>query len=258
MSRTETKLEWFYRVVIPKATSVGAAVVVVGALFKIEHLPGAGVMLAVGLLTEAAIFMMGLFQPSPPPEAHYEWEKVYPELADPNAKAVKREQKNLPQRDDKTAIALAAMESQLAAAVKPDMLKNFGAGMESLTKTVGQIKDVTNTTVASEAYTKSLTTATKSMGDLNSAYSKTLGAMSEMANATKDAKEYHSQVQVITKNLGALNAVYEMELKDANSHLKAMNKFYTNLTTAMESMSDASKESQVFKDQMKSLTTNLT
>ena len=57
MSRKETKLEWFYRVVIPKATSVGAAVVVVGALFKIEHLPGAGVMLAVGLLTEAAIFL---------------------------------------------------------------------------------------------------------------------------------------------------------------------------------------------------------
>ncbi|MFT5914659.1 MAG: gliding motility-associated protein GldL [Flammeovirgaceae bacterium] len=259
MMKTESKLNWFYRVVIPKATSVGAAVVVVGALFKIEHLPGAGVMLAVGLLTEAAIFLFGLFQPSPPPEAHYEWEKVYPGLADDTIKPVIQQGgKKLPVRDDKTAIALAAMESQLASAVKPEMLKNFGAGMESLTKTVGQIKDVTNTTVASEAYTKSLTTATKSMGDLNSAYSKTLGAMSEMANATKDAKEYHSQVQVITKNLGALNAVYEMELKDANSHLKAMNKFYTNLTTAMESMSDASKESQVFKDQMKSLTTNLT
>ncbi len=63
MSRTETKLEWFYRVVIPKATSVGAAVVVVGALFKIEHLPFAGEMLTVGLLTEAFIFLLGLFQP---------------------------------------------------------------------------------------------------------------------------------------------------------------------------------------------------
>ena len=79
-----------------------------------------------------------------------------------------------------------------------------------------------------------------------------------MADATKDTKDYHAQVQTITKNLGALNAVYEMELKDANSHLKAMNKFYSNLTVAMESMSDASKESKVFKEQMTSLTSNLT
>ena len=261
MSKQETKLEWFYRVVIPKATSVGAAVVVTGALFKIQHYPGAGVMLGVGLITEAVIFLMGLFQPAPPPEAHYEWERVYPELAENtpiNPNRNKDKKKQLPVHDSATADKLALIEKQIADSLGGDTLKNFGSGMQKLTQTVGQIKDVTNTTVASEAYTKSLQTATKSMGDLNKAYANTVGAMSEMANATKDAKEYHSQVQTITKNLGALNAVYEMELKDANSHLKAMNKFYTNLTTAMESMSDASKESQVFKDQMKSLTTNLT
>ena len=259
MSKQETKLEWFYRVVVPKATSLGAAVVVLGALFKIQHYPGAGVMLGVGLITESFIFLMGVFQPAPPPEAHYEWEKVYPELAEANPiKKTKKETKQLPQRDDKTAIALAAMEKQLAEAVKPEMLKGFGDGMQKLTQTVGQIKDVTNTTVASEQYTKSLQSATKSMGDLNKAYANTVNAMSSMANATKDAKEYHAQVQTITKNLGALNAVYEMELKDANSHLKAMNKFYSNLTVAMESMSEASKESSVFRDQMKSLTGNLT
>ena len=79
----------------------------------------------------------------------------------------------------------------------------------------------------------------------------------DTSESAKDAKEYHSQVQVMTKNLGALNAVYEMELKDANSHLKAMNKFYSNLTTAMEGMADASRESQNFKNQMSQLTTNL-
>jgi hypothetical protein len=63
-------------------------------------------------------------------------------------------------------------------------------------------------------------------------------------NATKDAKEYHGQVQNITKNLGALNAVYEMELQDANNHLKAMNKFYANLTNAMQTMSEEKETSQ--------------
>ena len=260
MSKEETKLEWFYRVVVPKATSLGAAVVVLGALFKIQHYKGAGEMLMIGLCTESFIFLMGVFQPSPPPEAHYEWEKVYPELSEdvPTLPSTGGKKPVLPSAKPETLTKMAALEEALANAVKPDAVKNLGAGMQKLTQTVGQIKDVTNTTVASEQYTKSLTAATKSMGDLNKAYANTVNAMSSMANATKDAKEYHAQVQTITKNLGALNAVYEMELKDANSHLKAMNKFYSNLTTAMESMSEASKESSVFRDQMKSLTGNLT
>ena len=67
---------------------------------------------------------------------------------------------------------------------------------------------------------------------MNKSYASTVAAMSEMSNAANDAKQYHAQVQTITKNLGALNAVYEMELQDANNHLKAMNKFYSNLTNA--------------------------
>lgn len=259
MSKQETKLEWFYRVVVPKATSLGAAVVVLGALFKIQHYPGAALMLGVGLCTESFIFLMGVFQPSPPPEAHYEWERVYPELGEsPKLPKPGTKKPVLPTAKPETLTKMAALEDALAKAVNPESVKNLGAGMQKLTQTVGQIKDVTNTTVASEQYTKSLQSATKSMGDLNKAYANTVNAMSSMANATKDAKEYHAQVQTITKNLGALNAVYEMELKDANSHLKAMNKFYSNLTTAMESMSEASKESSVFRDQMKSLTGNLT
>ena len=81
MGKQETKLQWIYRAVIPKVTSVGAAVVVIGALFKIQHLPGAGYMLGVGLITEAVIFALGVFAPTPPVEAHYEWERAYPELA---------------------------------------------------------------------------------------------------------------------------------------------------------------------------------
>ncbi len=77
-------------------------------------------------------------------------------------------------------------------------------------------------------------------------------------DASKDAKNYHQQIQAVSKNLGALNAVYEMELKDANSHLKAMNKFYGNLSVAMQNMSDASQESENFKTEISKLTGNLT
>jgi len=111
---------------------------------------------------------------------------------------------------------------------------------------------------ASNDYTKNVQSASKSMGELSKSYGDTVAAMSVMANTSKDAAAYHSQIQSVTKNLGALNAVYEMELKDADSHLKAMNKFYSNLTSAMENMADASKESEQFKSQMGKLTTNIT
>jgi len=57
--------------------------------------------------------------------------------------------------------------------------------------------------------------------------------------------------------LGALNAVYEMELQDANNHLKAMNKFYSNLSIAMENMSEASRDTHQFKQELSKLTGNL-
>jgi len=258
MGKKESTLEWIYRQVIPSATSVGAAVVVVGALFKIQHLPGAGEMLGIGLITEAAIFLFGAFQPAPPPEAHYEWERVYPELADPSFQSLPK-----PKKDDDSGKKALAVTGQIdaflsEANLSADTFKSFGSGMKQLHESVNKMKDLTNVTMASDEYANSLKAATKSMGDLNKAQAATVQTMSAMADASKDAKQYHEQVQVITKNLAALNAVYDLELKDANSHLKAMNKFYANLTTAMQNMSDATQESKVFKDQMSSLTGNLT
>lgn len=257
MGKQETRLQWIYRVVIPKVTSLGAAVVVIGALFKIQHLPGAGFMLGVGLITESVIFALGVFAPSPPPEAHYEWERVYPELGAADFQPLPAKKGN---DAGKEALAVTGQIDKFLSEANLDSntFKSFGSGMRKLHDSVNQMKDMSGVATASGEYAKSLQSASKSMGDLNKAYGETVSAMGSMVNATKDAKEYHSQVQTITKNLGALNAVYEMELKDANSHLKAMNKFYSNLTTAMESMSDASKESKLFKEQMSSLTSNLT
>jgi gliding motility-associated protein GldL len=250
----ESKLDYIYRVVVPKVTSIGAAVVVIGALFKIMHWPGAGLMLTVGLSVESFLFFLGAFQPAPPPDKHYDWEKVYPELMEEAAKAIK------PKQDPNAGLAvLPSLDKMLGAAnLTEDAFKNFGEGIKTLNSSVSKMKDMTNVAAASDEYSKNLQSASKSMIELNKAYSTTVQAMNSMASATNDAKAYHAQIQVLTKNLGALNAVYEMELKDANSHLKAMNKFYSNLTVAMESMAEASKESQTFKSQMVTLTGNLT
>ena len=81
--------------------------------------------------------------------------------------------------------------------------------------------------------------------------------MSGFANAANDAQEYHTQVQAITSNLKSLNSIYELELADAQAHLKSLNQFYSNMGNAMNSMADAAKDAEEYKSGMQSLNSNL-
>src|SRR5687767_1366729 len=71
--------ELLYKTIMPKVYGIGAAVVIIGALFKILHMPGADEMLMIGLSVEAGIFFLSAFEP---PHNEVDWSKVYPELAE--------------------------------------------------------------------------------------------------------------------------------------------------------------------------------
>ncbi len=245
---------FFFDKVLPTLYSAGAAVVVLGALFKIQHWDGGSEMLTIGLGTEAVIFLLYALQTFVQPvETQPAWERVYPELADDyDGPVVKRSPS--PVSNGLTA----NMDTMLAdAKITPDIFDNLGKGFRSLTDTVSRIGDLTDATVATNDYAKSVKTASTAINDMNKSYGVAISAMSSMADATKDAQAYREQFQLITKNMGALNAVYEMELQDTTKHLKAMNAFYGNLTAAMENMADATKESQQFKSEMSKLTSNI-
>ena len=70
-------VELLYKTIMPKVYGIGAAVVIIGALFKILHYEGADQMLLIGLTTEAIIFFLSAFEP---PHQEPDWSKVYPEL----------------------------------------------------------------------------------------------------------------------------------------------------------------------------------
>lgn len=243
--------EKFYGKIAPIITGLGAAVVILGALFKIMHWNGAGPMLIVGLGTEAVLFAMFAFAPQVHDPA---WERVYPELDDEVwAKMSKTGAKPAP-----TGNGAATLDQMLAnAKIDQGMIDRLGKGFSGLADSVTKMGDITNASVATKEYAANVSNASKSLSEMNKSYAATVAAMGEMSNAANDAKQYHAQVQAITKNLGALNAVYEMELQDANNHLKAMNKFYNNLSNAMANMADASKDTEQFKGELAKLTTNL-
>ncbi|MDX2188874.1 MAG: gliding motility protein GldL [Bacteroidota bacterium] len=240
----------FYQNIAPVITGVGASVVILGALFKIMHWPGAAPMLIVGLGTEAVLFLLFAFAPPP---SDPDWTIVYPELGvDQHSHASHK-----PKKEKETGIVKKMDDMLSDANISKDTLTKLGEGFNALTETVSKMGNLADATVASNEYAANVKTATSTIQELNKSYSTTVTAMSAMADASTDAKEYHGQVQSITKNLSALNAVYEMELQDVNVHLKSINKFYGSLSSALENITEAGKDTEAFKNELTKLTGNL-
>lgn len=218
-----------------------AAVVIIGALFKILHLPGASEMLIVGMGVEALVFLISAFDP---PEDDYEWERVYPALADDSfvteepAKIDTSWTKSLEQIDGNVFNALSGT-------------------LQDLNYNVGKLTAVTDAADATNDYASKVREAAGKMDTLNRSYAVAVDSMSGFANAANDARAYHEQVQTITKNLSSLNSIYELELQDAKTHLKSLNQFYGSMTEAMGSMTEASKDAQQYKQGMAELNRNL-
>lgn len=244
---------FFWDKLVPTIYSAGAAVVILGALAKIQHWDFGGPLLTAGLGTEVLIFLLYALQTlTQSSEKEPDWTRVYPELADDySGPAITRGSAS-------SSGVTAKLDNMLDnAKISPEVFDSLGKGFRNLSDTVGRITDLTDATVATNDYARNVKNASVAITDMNKSYGVAINAMTSMADATQDAQSYREKFQEITKNMGALNAVYELELQDTTKHLKAMNAFYGNLTAAMENMADATKESQVFKNEMSKLTTNI-
>ena len=198
-----TEAKW-YKVMMPKLYGWGAAVVILGALFKIEHLPGAGPMLIVGLSLEAIIFFFSAFEKQP---EETDWSLVYPELAsmkDPNA--TKRPSQQL---DD--ALAKAKIDNELVESLN-EGLRSFGDSARQLNETVSAASGISE-------YNLQIQEGVKNMNAMNSLYELQLQTSSQQMEATSlflqnlqssvdDSKRFQEQVSSLADNLEQLNKVY--------------------------------------------------
>ncbi len=244
-----------YTTIMPKIYGIGAAVVIIGALFKIEHMEGASLMLIAGLSIEAAIFFLSAFEPK---HEEPDWSKVYPELSEEYEPSVERKPtiSNRPAGGESPLLKIDEMLK--TAKVDQNLLDNLGKGLTNLATSASQMSNLSNAAVATNDYAKNVQSASAALSEMNKSYGTAMKAVTAMADASKDTSEYHSQVQKVTKNLAALNSIYEMELKDADSHVKNMNKFYESLTGAMQGLSKVGENTSKFTTELGSLTTNIT
>ena len=189
------------------AYGMGAAVVIVGALFKIQHWTGASELLVIGLLTEAFIFGLSAFDK---PDEDLDWTLVYPELAGGEAKpkAKKKEDASdadglLSQKLD-TMLKEAKIDGELMASLG-NSIKNFESAAKGIAPTVDSL-------ASTKKYSEELTKAAAQMESLNNLYKLQLESASVNAEANKDIAEnaamLKQQMQSMTANIASLNAVY--------------------------------------------------
>lgn len=235
-----------FKKAMAKVYGLGAAVVIVGALFKILHWKGADVMLMVGLLTEAFLFTISAFEPL---HKETDWTLVYPELAGLEPK----------EKGGKKGTVSQQLDQMLEEAkVGPELIQSLGNGLKSLSENVTNLKDLSSAAIATDEYTKNVQTAAASVSGMSSSYAKAVDAIGGLVTASEGSKEYGVQIERMTKNLSSLNAVYELEISESNNHLKSINEFVGNLSKVVNNLADTQSETENFRKEMGKLSTNLT
>ena len=206
-----TEAKW-YKVMMPKLYGWGAAIVILGALFKIENLPGASGMLIIGLGLESIIFFFSAFE-----KQHVEpdWSLVYPELAhmeDPNS--AKRPAQQLD-------------EALQKAKIDNELIESLNEGLRAFGESAKQLNDTVTAASGISEYNSQIEEGVKNMNALNSLYELQLQTSNQQMEATtiflqnlqasvEDSKKFQEQVNSLASNLEQLNKVYANMLNAMN------------------------------------------
>jgi gliding motility-associated protein GldL len=237
-----------------------AAVVILGALFKIRHWPYADEMITLGLLSEVIVFLVMAFMVPPPEEPH--WQRYFPNINEhpdvEKARTGKFEVTPLALGNSGGNPALTKMEDMLREAdITPANLGRLGENFKKFGGTVDKMADITDAVSATGDYTNKTREAAHALGQMKDAYVGAASSIQHFNAAADGTKQFHEQVQVLTKNLSSLNTIYELELQDTNNHLKAMNQFYGNLVNASQAMEGSVVDAKKAHEQIALLSNNL-
>lgn len=184
---------------------LGAAIVILGALFKIMHWPGGNTMLIIGLVTEACVFTVSAFEPV---DNELDWSLVYPELAGgiggrKSKGEVQDEQGMLSKKLDNM-LKEAKIDGALMASLG-DSIKNFEGAAKNMGPTVDGM-------ASQKKYSEELTLAAAQMESLNNLYKVQLESTSRQTAINEavadNAGKLKEQMESLTSNLSSLNGVY--------------------------------------------------
>ncbi|MBT3209447.1 MAG: gliding motility protein GldL [Bacteroidetes bacterium] len=237
----------------------GAAVVILGALFKINHYPYASEMLLVGLGTEALIFFFSAFEPL---HVEYDWSLVYPELAGMGFDEEFESERGM---KGSGSLADAILEK---ADIGQDVFEKLGEGLRNLSETASMMSDVSDASVATKEYVTNVTSASESMSTLSESSIQTAEIVTksgesyqqladkistDFSTVTSSGEMYGQQIEKMNKSLSSLNSVYELQLKGSDEHMKISQQVYSGLGKMMTNLNDSVENTQKYKEEISKL-----
>lgn len=275
-----------YKNFMAKLYGWGAAVVIVGALFKINHWPGAVIMLIIGMGTEAVIFFLSAFEP---PHVEWDWSLVYPELAgmkDIEGEENEGENEGRPSQlvsrgGEPLTQELDKMLSD--AKIGPELIERLGAGMQNLADTANSLTSMGTAVSATDKFVSNMDSAAQAASELSEAYKRTAEAVGHDVNLSsayseslKDAtasvtslsniyKEtaqtlragdtsYVDELKKMASSLSSINAMYEIQMQNSTSQLEATKQVQDRIQTMVTNFADSAEGVLKYKDQVDALT----
>ncbi|HRN41060.1 MAG: gliding motility protein GldL [Flavobacteriales bacterium] len=228
---------------------IGAAVVIVGALFKIMHWPGAGPMLVIGLGTEALIFVVSAFEPV---HMDLDWTLVYPELAgmDEGHGQGGHSISNKPVTEQ--------LDDMLAEAkIGPELIESLGQGLRKLGDNANKLAEISDASVATNDYTNSLKSASHKVSELADTYAQASQALTGLSNAAQSGSSTGEELQKMASTLEALNKSYEVQLAGSQQQAQTMHSMYEGINSLMTNLSDSVEDTKRYKENISELSVNL-
>ncbi len=220
-----------YKNFMAKLYGFGAAIVIIGALFKILHLPGASLMLTLGMGTEAVIFIFSAFEPL---HAEYDWSLVYPELAGldghgghghaPSQALLTPQKSPLSEKLD---------EMLEAANIDNALLESLSTGLRSLDATTKNLNAVSEVASVNAVYAEQLSKLTENLNALNNTYEQQLKV--SLAQIEASAQAQAEMTKVLENISGSISSSekYKSEIASLSENVTALNKIYSNMLSAM-------------------------
>lgn len=264
--------------------SWGASVVIIGALFKLLHLPYANQILFVAMITEAAVFFISAFER---PNDDYHWEDVFPVLKSKNpldrpdfSKGSEANGGNGIQvggvvmnmgndmSSNTSAVSGAAAAASLGLNVTEEDTRNLSDSIKKLSGAAEQISKMAELTEATQKYLEQLSSMSEQMEKFSQVTNSLTSASDTLLNAyqhisdnsdgiSQNSKGYVQQMEALNQNISGLNAVYEAQLRSISMQIENIEQINAGLSRIKDMYNGSVVDSSVFRSETEKMTQQL-
>ncbi len=231
------------------ASCFGASIVIIGALFKIQHWPGSDIAIIAGLGTEAVLFILfGLDVP----HEEFDWTIPYPELlASGNTHDDPHHVPELPVTEQ--------LDNMLTDAhIDSALIERLGTGLKSLSDSTKNLNDIGNAAVVTNKYIDKMELATNNVSTLSDSFEQASSSLTNIAKSANNSSKISEHVENMSVSLNTLNTSYELQLQSIQQQVDITKQFTTGMQQLTTNISASIEDTAKYREEMAALSSNLT